>query len=220
MLGFVSAHIPWNAISNLELQRSLNALRSDLVLPSASTLNNICWREFTLTVDAIKLQLPSRNLVSLALDRWTSMNKLALMSAISCHMDSNWALREVQLAFDDVDSPLFSYFEISLRLQVKGQQMGARLAGHLKDVLDCFELTDCGLLGLTTNNASLNYSMMPELQTTIEASGNEWPALRNHITCVAHIIQITLGAFRSSLGVNRHTKSWEAHERNQQFGEN
>jgi hypothetical protein len=24
----------------------------------------------------------------------------------------------------------------------------------------------------------------------------------------------------SSLGVNRHTKSWEAHERDQQFGEN
>jgi len=47
-----------------------------------------------------------------------------------------------------------------------------------------------------------------------------WPALRNHIPCMAHIIQLALGAFMSSLGVKGHTKSWEAHERDQQFGEN
>jgi len=58
MLGCVSEHIPWNAISNLELRRSYKALRDDLVLLSATTLINICWREFALTVDAIKKQLP------------------------------------------------------------------------------------------------------------------------------------------------------------------
>jgi len=116
MLRFVSAHIPWNAISNLELRRSYNALRSALVLPSASTLSNICRREYTLTVDAIKKQLPSRNKVSLALDGWTSTNKLAITSVIAYYMDRNWALREVQLAFDEVDSPFFSYFECSLRI--------------------------------------------------------------------------------------------------------
>ena len=116
MLGFVSAHIPWNTISNLELRWSYNALRSELVLPSASTLSNICWREYTLTVDAIKKQLPSTNKVSLALDRWTSTNKLAITSVIAYHMDQNLALREVQLALNGVDSPFFSYFKSSLRI--------------------------------------------------------------------------------------------------------
>jgi hypothetical protein len=37
---------------------------------------------------------------------------------------------------------------------------------------------------------------------------------------MAHVIQLTLGAFMSSLGVQGRTKSWEAHERDQQFGEN
>jgi hypothetical protein len=69
MLGFVSTHIPWNAIPNLELRWSSNALRSELVLLSASTLSNNRWREYTLTVDAIKKQLLSTNKVSLALDR-------------------------------------------------------------------------------------------------------------------------------------------------------
>jgi hypothetical protein len=103
MLGFVSAHIPWNAISNLELQRSYNALRNDLVLPSATTLSNICRREYALTVDVIKKQLPIRNKVSLALDGWTSTNKLAITSVIAYYTDRNWAIREVQHAFNEVN---------------------------------------------------------------------------------------------------------------------
>jgi hypothetical protein len=105
-------------------------------------------------------------------------------------------------------------------LQVKGQHTGALLAGHLKKVLDRFQLTDGRLLGITTDNASSKYSMTRKLQTSLEASGIEWPALRNHIPCMAHVIQLALGAFMSGLGVKGCTKSWEAHERNQQFGEN
>jgi hypothetical protein len=37
---------------------------------------------------------------------------------------------------------------------------------------------------------------------------------------MAHVIQLALGVFISSLRVNGCTKSWEAYERNQQFGEN
>jgi len=62
--------------------------------------------------------------------------------------------------------------------------------------------------------------MTGKLQSTLEASGIEWPALRNHIPCIAHIIQLALGAYMSSIGVKGRTKSWEAHERDQQFGEN
>jgi hypothetical protein len=90
----------------------------------------------------------------------------------------------------------------------------------LKDVLDRFELTDGHLLGITTDNASSNYSMTRKLQSTLEASGIKWPALRNHIPCMAHVIQLAFGAFMSSLGVKGRTKSWEAHERDQQSGEN
>jgi len=62
--------------------------------------------------------------------------------------------------------------------------------------------------------------MTRELQSTLQASGTEWPALRNHIPCMAHLIPLALGAFMSSLGVKGRTKSWESHERDQQFGEN
>ena len=59
-----------------------------------------------------------------------------------------------------------------------------------------------------------------ELQSTLEASGIEWPAMRYHIACMAHIIRLGVGAFMRTLGVKACTKSWEAHECDQQFGEN
>ena len=37
---------------------------------------------------------------------------------------------------------------------------------------------------------------------------------------MAQAIQLALGAFMSSLGVKGRTKSWEANEHDQQFGEN
>jgi hypothetical protein len=90
----------------------------------------------------------------------------------------------------------------------------------LKDVLDHFALLDGRLHGITTDNVSSNYSTTCKLQSTHEASGIEWPAMSNHIPSRAHVIQLALRAFMSSLGVTGCTKSWEAHERDRQFDEN
>jgi len=87
-------------------------------------------------------------------------------------------------------------------------------------VLDSFELTDSQLLVIMNVNASSNHSMTRKLLSTLEASAIKWPALRNHIPCMAHVIQLAFGAFMSSLGAKGRTKSCAAHERNQQFGEN
>jgi hypothetical protein len=103
---------------------------------------------------------------------------------------------------------------------VKGQHTGTRPAIHWKEVLDRFELTDSLLLRITTGNVSSNYLMTQELPSTLDASGIMWPAMGNHIPCMAHVIQVALGAFISSLGLKGRTKSWVAHEQVQQFGEN
>ena len=98
--------------------------------------------------------------------------------------------------------------------------MGAQIAGHLKEVLDHCKLTDDHLLGISTDDSSPNYSMSRKLPTISEASGIEWPALTNHIPLMAHIIQLAFGAFNCSLNVTGRTKSWEAHQRDQHYGEN
>ena len=62
-------------------------------------------------MDANMKQLPIRNKVSLALDGWTSTNKLAMMSVIADYLDQNWALCKVQLTFDEVDRLFLPHFE-------------------------------------------------------------------------------------------------------------
>lgn len=103
---------------------------------------------------------------------------------------------------------------------MNGSHTGARLAEHLKEVLDRFGLNDGRLLGITTDNASSNYSMTQQLQLSFEEAGMEWSAAKNHIPCMAHVIQLCLGAFMSSLGVKGREKSWEAHERSKHFDGN
>jgi len=98
-------------MSNLERRRSYKALRDDPVLPSASTLSNICWMEDALTVGAIMKQLPSQNQVSLVLNGWTSTNKLAITSIIAYYMHRNWGLGEFQLPCNEVNRLFFPPFE-------------------------------------------------------------------------------------------------------------
>jgi hypothetical protein len=62
-------------------------------------------------MDPTKKQLPSRNEVSLALDRWTSKSKLAMMLVIAYCTNRSQPLWEVQLAFGEIDCLRFSTFE-------------------------------------------------------------------------------------------------------------
>jgi hypothetical protein len=89
----------------------------------------------------------------------------------------------------------------------------------LKNILNRFELTDGWLFGTRTDSASSKYSITRELQSSPEDSGTEWAALSNHIPYMAHVIQLALGVFVSSLGVKGNTRSWAAHERDYYFGE-
>ena len=120
MLGFVCTNIAWNAISNLELRWSYKALQDYIVLPSPTTLSNISWREYALTVEAIKIQLPLWNKVSLALDGWTSTNKFAITLVIAYYMAANLALCQVWIACDKVDHLFSSQFDRWLRMPGQG----------------------------------------------------------------------------------------------------
>jgi hypothetical protein len=97
MLGFLSPYITWNAILNLQLWWWYKALWSNLMLPSATALSNICRTEYGLTMDATKKQLPSRKIVSLALDEWTSTINHTITSVNTYYTDEHWALCGLQL---------------------------------------------------------------------------------------------------------------------------
>jgi hypothetical protein len=76
------------------------------------------------------------------------------------------------------------------------------------------------LLGLAITNAASNQLMTREAHSTLEASGTEWPELRDHIPCMGDVIQLPVGEFMSRLDDKCHTKSSEPHNHYQQCEEN
>jgi len=102
---------------------------------------------------------------------------------------------------------------------VKGSHDGFNLATHLQTVLKHFGLDSRQLLGVTTDNASSNYSMTKFLEMLFADCSSEWRASQNHMPCMTHVIQLTLGAFMDSLGVKGRGKSWEDTERDKIAGE-
>jgi hypothetical protein len=67
-----------------------NALYHNLVLPVANTMRNIYQKKkYTLTIDAMNKQVPTKNKVCAALDGWISTNTLAILSMIGYYTDYN-----------------------------------------------------------------------------------------------------------------------------------
>jgi len=94
------------------------------------------------------------------------------------------------------------------------------LAVQLEEGLNCFWLTDGHWHRITPDNASLDYRITREFESTLEVSGIDLPLVSNRIPCSADIIPLALGAFPGSLGVKQYTKSWVSHVCAQQFGKN
>jgi len=89
-----------------------------------------------------------------------------------------------------------------------------------EEVLDHFELTDGRLLRITTDSASLHCTITWELQSRCEAPGLGSPPVRNDILYMVQVIEIALGGCMNSVAGKGCSKSFEAHLRNQHFGEN
>ena len=134
-------------------------------------------------------------------------------------MNWNWASQDVQQVFDMVDSLLFSYFE-SWWMIIGQHSTYWSMASHTFE--GCSRSLWAYRWLFTWDYDWYCFpTSLDDWETTINpwGTGIEWPAMRNNIPCVAHIIQLGLGAFMCIDGVNGHTTSWEAHERDLPFGE-
>jgi hypothetical protein len=103
---------------------------------------------------------------------------------------------------------------------VKGQHTGAWRAIHLNVVLEHFGLTNSFVVEITIDNASSNESITLKLQATRECSGIKWPALQNHLSCIADVIQLDFVAFMGRLSVKGSHISGEPPQRYQHCRDN
>jgi len=84
--------------------------------------------------------------------------------------------------------------------EIRGSHTGANKAGIINDVLARYGIQD-RILGFTTNSASNNRTLTEALNNAWSLLSVEWCQLENHIPCMAHVVQLILGAFMSSIQV-------------------
>ena len=190
MHSFTISHIPLSVISDPYFRRLLLFTRNDLKLPSRSTVQRLLMREYQLAVKAIATLIPMDRKISIAIDAWTSPNKLAILSIIGYFVTSDWRLAEIQLGFE----------------QIQGEHNGENLAAVIMDVLHRYMIDDGRLLGITTDNASSNFTTSDSLQAALNLIGVKWSAWNNHMPCMAHVIQLSLGAFMKELKIGGREK--------------
>lgn len=100
---------------------------------------------------------------------------------------------------------------------MKGEHSGINLARHIRGRLEYYGILPSRILGITTDNASNNYIMASDLSGLLAEESVQWDAAKYHVPCMAHVIQLVLGAFMKSLGVKSREKSWGAAEKDRQF---
>ena len=74
------------------------------------------------------------------------------------------------------------------------------MAGIINGVLAKYGIQD-RILGFTTDSASNNRTLTEALNNAWSLLSVEWSQFENHIPCMAHVVQLILGAFMSSIKV-------------------
>ena len=135
-------------------------------------------------VDDMRRCLPAAGMISLAADTWTSPKILVFLAIVAYWISDSWQKEEVLIGFEEI----------------RGSHTGANMAGIINHILAKYGIQD-RILGFTSDGASNNRTLTEALNTAWSLLSVEWCQLENHIPCRAHVVQLILGAFMSSIKV-------------------
>jgi len=182
--AFLATNLAFNCSNNLAFRRVFKYLRPSIVIPCPTTLTRHLKRLGVSTIDNIRAGLPTEGRISLAADTWTSPNKLPFLAIVAYWISDSWQMEEVLIGFEEI----------------KGSHTGANMAEIINGVLAKYGIQD-RILGFTTDSASNNRTLTEALSNAWSLLSVEWSQFENHIPCMAHVIQLILGAFMSSIKV-------------------
>jgi len=183
---FLATNLAINCSNNLAFQvrRVFKYIRPGVAIPSPTTLTQHLKRLGKSTVDDIRTCLPAAGKISLTADTWTSPNKLGVLAIVPYWISDRWQVEEVLIGFEEI----------------RGSHTGANMAGIIHDVLARYRIQH-RILGFTTDSASNNRTLTAALNNSWSLLSVEWCQLENHIPCMAHVVQLILRAFMSSINV-------------------
>lgn len=183
LLRFIlDANIPFRTVELESFQELLQICRPSVQLPGRTQLRTLITDRATTARQQILKHIPSGRKISIALDCWTSPNRLAFLAILGYFITDDWEYKEVLLAFH----PLH------------GKHSGRTLARVVAQVLREYRI-NFQLLAVTADNASNNGRMRKELARELRKEGISWNEEAGTIRCMAHVIQLAVTRFLTVL---------------------
>ena len=180
----LATNMSFNAVNNAAFRRVFRYLKRDSMLPSPTTTRNRLQSLYEEIVERIRNQIPPGVKISIAADTWTSLNKIAFLAVVGYWITDDWELREVLLGFE----------------QIRGAHTGENLIDLVGDILKRYGIESL-LLGFTSDSASNNGTLTMALSDALDQLSIDWNCDHNHISCMAHVVQLILGTFMDHLKI-------------------
>ena len=164
----------------------VDLLRPKVSIPKRAKLKALITQHVNYIEENILRDIDSTTKYSLALDVWSSPFRQSFLGVTIYFIDKNWEFKEELLAF----KPLLQ------------KHTGWEMANIVYSLLKKYKITS-RLLVVTADNAASNNKLRQFLSTLLkEKEGIDWNYKQGTIRCLAHVIQLSLGAVFSSLKVS------------------
>ncbi len=175
--ALVAINAPFRAIDNEELRRALSMTAHGLRIPRSPKISRIVTGFVEQLETNLLKDMVAGSKLSIAYDCWTSPNNYAFLAVVGYFIDKDWKLREVLLGFE----------------HLVGRHIGRNLGDKVYDVLVRYGVQD-RVQAITTDNASNNGTAVSYLRSFVRGT-----TITYHIPCLAHVLQLSLGAMLATL---------------------
>jgi hypothetical protein len=182
--GFLSMNIPFHCADNQQLRKLFKMLRPTVDCPSSDKLRKDLAKEVCKVKEEIKVELKNANKVCLAMDAWTSPNKIAFLAIVVYWITPDWRYRHELIAFE----------------QLHGTHTGKHLNRVLIENTKEYEIHD-KVLAINTDNASNNDTMHQEFVSDVRKAIGKMKFDVFHIPCLAHVIQLSVKVFLDNIDI-------------------
>ncbi|CAB4403415.1 unnamed protein product [Rhizophagus irregularis] len=177
---------PFTVTEGDKFQRLIKLCNAKVEIPSADTVRNDILKLYNNYRTNMKNKLQNvPGKLSFTLDCWTSTNTVAFLG-ITCHyIDINWNLHDILVDF----------------VHLSGSHTGENLAKAFLSCVDNEFNIFNKILAITADNAANNTTLLKELKNVCGRNEINFNHKRNHVRCLAHIINLT------SQEILRHVKA-------------
>jgi len=184
MKSVIAANLPFQTLEHPQFHHLLNLLRPNIHIPSSTTIRCSIHEYGKEVHQKLKKTLPEDTFLHLAIDCWTSPNKLVFMGTTLHYMDQNWKLCGFTVGFQHLGGEAHST---------------CYLGNKLSQLIPEYGITN-RVLAVVSDNVSVNVSLPKHLQVYV--FGPKWDLLQYRLPCLAHVIALVGNQFMRELKSN------------------